>query len=319
MNWPTRLALVFLAFLASPAIAQTLDDLRAQFREGLQDAHFAKSFAGLIQSSDDFTFSGANYDFDNASGTSLQVLGLPYDKVLSPEANVSLRFEGAVGYGSADEYASDVYSGALPGLETSVNTTWTTFSALIGAGPRFRIDDVWSVSAMANVGVANIRNDTDYAGSGAAVTAALADGIAFNWDAWVLSYGGAGIVDYERDLGSDYTACFAARYDLRWTDTLDTDDAAQEFDARTQTISLRTDVTGPTGIDMFGGPLHWRATAGYRRFLEGDLYDANDFLTFGGALELGKGLPIVSRLSVEAMYIVGNDLTGFGFGVGVGF
>lgn len=135
----------------------------------------------------------------------------------------------------------------------------------------------------------------------------------------MLGHGGAGIVDYERDWGDDHTASFAARHDLRWTDTLTTDDPAQEFNARTQTISLRSDATGPTGIEMFGGPLHWRAMAGYRRFLEGDLYDANDFFTFGGALELGKGLPIVSRLSVEAMHIIGNDLTGFGFGVGVGF
>lgn len=319
MKWPIRLVFFLFSLLASPALAQTLDDLRAQFRESLQDAHFAKSFAGLIQSSDEFTFSGANYDFDNTSGTRLQILGLPYDKVFEPEASISLRIEGAVGYGSADEYAADVYSGGVPGLETSVDTTWTTYSALVGAGPRFRIDEVWSVSALANVGVANIRNDTDYGGPGAAVTAALADGIAFNWEAWVASYGGAGVVDYERDLGDDYTASFSARYDLRWTETLDTDDPAQEFDARTQTVSFRTDVTGPTGIEMFGGPLHWRATAGYRRFMEGDLYDADDFFTLGGALELGKGLPIVSRLSVEAMYIVGNDLTGFGFGVGVAF
>ena len=97
------------------------------------------------------------------------------------------------------------------------------------------------------------------------------------------------------------------------------DDPAQEFTARVQAMTIRTDLVGPTGIELWDGPLRWRATVGYRRFLEGDLSGANDFVRLGGALELGDVLPLGSTLALSAAAILGDDIDGWALGLGISF
>lgn len=81
------------------------------------------------------------------------------------------------------------------------------------------------------------------------------------------------------------------------------------------------DLTGPTGLVLFQRDLGWRATASYRTFVEGDLFDADDLVSVGGALELDVegALPIGSKVSVSGAVIDGRGVSGWAVGVGLAF
>jgi hypothetical protein len=151
-----------------------------------------------------------------------------------------------------------------------------------------------------NVGMARIENDANYGGPGATVSARVLDGIAFNWSALTVSGGGAVRVDWIRPLGKDYQFAVVGRYDVRWTETVDTDDRAQEFSSWLQLLTLRADVLGPTGLRLFAHSLSWRALVAYRRFIEGSLEGVvRDIVLFGGGLELDVtgSVPLVRAVS----------------------
>jgi hypothetical protein len=166
--------------------------------------------------------------------------------------------------------------------------------------------------------VARIESDADYGGPGAGFTAALADGLAFNWEGTTLTSGGAARLDWVPSVGEHYDVEVVGRYDLRWTRTVDADDSAQEFSSRCQLLTLRADVVGSTDLRPFGHRLGWRAIAGYRRFLEGDLFDVRGLVQLGGALELdvGESLPACRTLSLNAGLVLGEDVTGWSLGIG---
>ncbi|MCB9920414.1 MAG: autotransporter outer membrane beta-barrel domain-containing protein [Planctomycetes bacterium] len=317
-----RLAGLFFALTATCA-AQGIDELRNELRKGLRTAHFAKSLNTLVIVSDELELSGARFEFDDEYDTDLWTFGLPMQKSMKAfgDGAPELYLEGALGFARARQYVGDIYSGLLPALATSVDTDWTTYSALAGGGLRFALSDEFTLTPILDVGIAHIENDTDYGGPGATFTAALADGIAFNWDAWLWSAGGAGRIDWTHPLGEHHEVRVIARYDLRWVGTLRDDDAAQDFTSRAQMITLRGDVTGTTGLQLFDRELDWRGTLGYRRFLEGDLYGTEDFLQVGGALEWGvrEALPFASRVSLSGAVFVGENVTGWSVGFGISF
>ena len=98
--------------------AQTLDDVREQLREGLQNSQFAAAFAGLIVVSDELELSGASYKIDdgddNLSNTELKAISLPFRKRFDPweETRTKIYAEGVLGYGKSSQSASDIYSGS---------------------------------------------------------------------------------------------------------------------------------------------------------------------------------------------------------------
>jgi len=88
-----------------------------------------------------------------------------------------------------------------------------------------------------------------------------------------------------------------------------------------QVFTLRTDLTGPTGVVFHNNPLLWRTTMGYRRFIEGNLYDARDLVLLGGGIEIAsKGVaPLGPKVSISAGIIFGENLVGYQYGLGVSF
>jgi len=144
----------------------------------------------------------AHYSLDNPEDTDLTVYALPFHvtKPVWGDDRPKLHLEGAIGYAEARESVADLYGGTLPGLATEVRTRWRTYGALLGAGIEIPVAEGWTATPILDVGLSRIENDTNYAGPGAAATAALADGIAFNWDAMAFTYGGAGRVDWRRSL-----------------------------------------------------------------------------------------------------------------------
>jgi len=305
------------------AHAQTFDDIRQDLRDSLRQAQFAGGFAGLIAASDELELSGATYWVNSSADPKISTISLPYRHTFHPgsEGWPGLYFEGAIGYASAKESVDDIYEGGLPGLETSVSSESITYGGLIGLGPEFQLKERLTLAVIANGGMAHLENDADYGGPGAPLTAALLDGLALNWKANTVSGGAALRLDWLQDLGHDCELELAARYDLRWTKTFDTTDVAEEFTTRIQVLTLRADVTGPTGWSIGDNLVTWRSTLGYRYFAEGTLYDLRHIVLLGGGLELDTDgiLPLGPTTSLSAGLIVGPDVIGYTLGLGVSF
>lgn len=172
-----------------------------------------------------------------------------------------------------------------------------------------------------DAGCGRLENHTNYGGPGANFTAAFADGIAFNWDAFTATYGGASRVDWRHSLGERHRLEVVGRYDLRWTETFQADDAAQEFAARSQLVTLRGDLIGPTGITWLDRPMEWQLSAAYRVFPEGTLFGVEDYMQIGGGLLVPTGdkMPIGHGLTLSAAYMFAEDFKGWTIGCGVIF
>lgn len=305
--------------LAMPAFAQptSLPDLQGF---DVRNAHFARSFAELLTISNELELAASHYEVDDEAGTEVDVLALPFSEVFSPwgeKAVVGIHTEGVVGYANASEFLDDIFRGNQPGYETAVDCDWSTISGLAGIGPQFTVAKGLTLTPLVDIGVGHIANDTDYSGPGEEIAAELADGILFNWDAWTFTRGLAFRAEWTTPLTERHTLSLLARYDARWTETFETDDFVQEFDARSQLLTARAEVTGPTSLLVLGRPLEWRATLGYRRYIEGDFFEAGDFVTIGGAFEA----PLASggRASIAATFIIDDDVKGVTLGVGYSF
>ena len=317
------LTAVFVFGLAAPSFGQSIDEVRDALRKPLHDAEFAGSFAGLIFLSDELELSGANYKIDDNTNTKLTTVSIPFQKTFRPwgEDATGIYLESVVGYAQTNQRINDLYAGAIPGFETSVDTDSTTYGGLVGVGLGFKVANGLTFTPIVNVGLARIENSTEYGGPGAAITAQILDGIAFNWNAYTVSEGGAIRLDWIRAIGKEYEIEVVGRYDLRWTQTFDTTDSAQEFSTRLQLLTLRADVLGPTGLSPFGHALTWRALGGYRHFLEGSPVDVRDFVLLGGALELDVAgiLPFGRTISVNGGVIVGRKVSGYTVGAALSF
>lgn len=305
------------------AFGQAFDPVRASLRESLHDSKTAESLAGLILLSDEFELSGARYWINNDAETRLTSFALPYRKTFFPWADPApgIYFEGVLGYAQAHEFALDIYQGQLPGGETSVDSRWTTFGGLLGLGPQFQLAEGLSLAVIANGGGGRLQNDASFGGPGAVDSAQLLNGLVFNWDGYIVSGGGALRLDWQRPLGESCQLQVATRYDMRWTKTVEADDAALEFTSRAQFFTFRADVVGPTGWDVSGNPLMWRSTTGCRAFLEGDMYTITAMGLIGGALELDTDdvLPLGPMASLSAAFLFGNRMVGYTVGLGLSF
>ncbi|WP_428389734.1 hypothetical protein [Mucisphaera sp.] len=315
------LSILFCLCLSATTHAQTLAELRRQLSEDLRQIQFVKSLNTLILVSDELELSGVNLDIDGDPDTDLRGFSIPFSRSFftNDEASIGVHLEGAIGYATARQQIADIYDGVAPAFATSVDTEWSSFGTIFGAGPTFRLAPGLRLTFIGNVSLGRFENRTDYGGPGRAFSAALADGIAFNWDAVSAGYGGATRIDYQIELAPDYLLETRARYDLRYNHTFSGDDPAQEASERAQILTLRADLSGPTGLELFGQPLRWKATAGYRNFVEGTLFGVSNYVQLGGGFEIPGVLPFDTGLNLQAAYITGDSVEGYSLGAGLSF
>ncbi|MBL8735521.1 MAG: hypothetical protein JNL12_03770 [Planctomycetes bacterium] len=317
---PLLLAGLAVTFPVAPIAAQDLQAIRNQLRDDLSASNFTQSLLGLVVFADELELGSATYQIDDDVSTDVKTYALPFHTTsdLWGGERPRLYLEGALGYAVSRQGTDDLYGGLLPGLETSIDTKWRTYGGLLGVGLQFRPRPDLTVAPMLHLALSRIENETTFAGPGAATTAALTNGIAFNWDAWTIGYGGGVRADWQRPLGERHRLEVVGRYDLRWTDTFDADDSAQEFLDRTQTLTVRGDLIGPAGFDLFDKPVEWQLTSAYRAFLEGDLFGVDAYAQVGASLLVwtgDKSLPGTSGFAVGGSFLFGEDLTGWALGV----
>ena len=309
--------------LAVPASAQTLEEIRDDLRESLRQAKYAASLAGLVLLAEELDLSGASYDIDAGGPTEVSAFVLPFSTVLRPfeRRELGLYVEGVAGITRTTEENEDVFGGALPGLEASVDAEWRSYGALAGAGPSWTFGEELTAATIFAVGVARLENDADYGGPGAALGAAIFDSVALNWHSWALTRGAALRVDWRRDFDERRSLSVVGRFDARWTDTLEADDPALEFSTRTQLATLRAEYAAPTGKTVLDRPLDFRVHAGARRLTEGDLFGVREIYEAGGALVLLEDglVPFSSGVKLSGSAFFGESLRGWSVGLGLTF
>ncbi|MCB9914952.1 MAG: hypothetical protein H6828_07355 [Planctomycetes bacterium] len=320
---PLLAALVAALALAPDAGAQDLEALRELLRDQLESSHFAGGLLTLVMFSNEFAVTGAQYSIEDGYATELRTLILPWHTTLRPGGADApgLYLEGVAGRITAWQHVDDVWAGDLPGAETEVGTRWRSDSVLAGVGVELPLGEELTLTPIVHLGISHYENDTQYLGPGAATTAALLDGLAFNWDGYAWTRGLAARVDWGRPVGDALELDVVGRYDLRWADSFHESDRAQAFSVRGQTASLHGELSGPTGLRVLDGALGWRATLAERSQLEDDLFGNRHLVMIGGALELdGTGAWSVPGTAVlSGAWITGPDLEGWSLGLSWSF
>lgn len=314
-----------LAYLtAAPLCAQTIDQLRDLLRDSARNGRQVAFLAGLVDLSETSELAAADLRVHGDPHLDVTTLKLPLHRTLDLGRDwPAMRLEAGLGWFAGRTLFRDVWRGSLPGAETEARVRYDAISGYVGLGPRLDLGTDLALTPLADASLAYVTNDTDYAGPGAAITGALADGILFNWSAATIAYGGALLLEHDLELEHDRHLRSLVRYDLRAFDTIRSTDRAQDANASLQRAVARSEYAAPLGLDLFERPLHWNAHAAYVRYLGGD----QDILGFVDYFEFGVGLtaplrnnaPEASRVALSAAAIVGEDVRGYSIGLGITF
>ncbi|MFT7077764.1 MAG: hypothetical protein ACJA0P_003790 [Planctomycetota bacterium] len=309
--------------LASTSAAQTIDDLRNQIRSELQQDQFAGGLVTLIMLSSEMELSGINLELDDPSETQISALVLPFNYTFHPfeSRQTGLYTEGVIGCSVMEQGGPDLFMDGNPALTTSFDTEWTTVGGLVGIGPERHLSEELSVAVIGQVGMSYMENRTTYGGPGAALTSQLLDGLMFNWSAVAATYGLAGRLHWRRELAAGRALEATARYDVRWTDSIETDDVAQEFSTMSVLTTMRMQYSAPTGLSMGDYPLGWRAHTGISRIRSTETADPFGVIEVGGGFDLltQDDLPLVDGMTIGGSIFLGDGIAGWTVGVGVVF
>jgi hypothetical protein len=237
--------------------AQDLDIVRRDLREDLRSVNFAQSLISLVLLSDELELGSGSFTIRDQSNTRISTISLPFHSQFTPWRSTATRLytEGALGYAEAKQTTSDFYGGAAPTFRTSLTSRWRSYGAVGGVGLSYQLREDLSITPILSGSLVHLDNRTDYGGPGATTTAAIADGIAFNWDALALTYGTALRVDWQHQIDATKRLEVIARYDILWSQTVQTDDPAQDFTVRSQMMTVRGDLYGPTNATLFDASL----------------------------------------------------------------
>lgn len=313
---------LLLVALPARAAAQTLDEVRDEIRTALDETNYTAFVTSLVDLSGENELAAANYRIDDGLGTRVGTLKLPYRTTFdADEDGEGWYVEGNLGYLEAEAVVPDFLAGTE--LSTRIDADWKVYSVLAGGGYSFGPGEGVALTPLFDVLLARVESEACYSGAGAQLVPSLLDGLFFNWNAWILTYGPGLRFDWREPLSETVALETLARYDLRRSTTLSSTDPVQDEPVTSQRFTLRGDVTGPTPVRISGELMRWRATLGFAAFPgeTGDALGFDSIVSVGGALELplGDSLPLVSELSLSGALLFGPDVSGWTVGVGASF
>ncbi len=82
-------------------------------------------------------------------------------------------------------------------------------------------------------------------------------------------------------------------------------------------LTVRGDLFGPVGFDLFERPVEWQLTSAYRGFVEGDLFGVDAYVQFGASLLIhtgDKGIPGTGGFAFGGDVMIGDDFEGWAVG-----
>jgi hypothetical protein len=303
--------------------AQTLDDLRQSVRDVTRRMHYATYATALSDMAADGELSGGHLRIDGRPDTELSLMALPWRRKVDPERGLQPHAEVTVGYSNARLRFDDVWDGAAAGLETEVHTHYEAFAGDVGLGVSAPLGRGILVEPLAHVGVSYVRNQAYFGGVGSAFTDQLTRGILFNWDGWFGAVGGSLALKRPGLKIGDAEVSAQLRYDLRYSEAIAVDESALDVGDTLDWALARVDASMPASWHIAGQSVTWLGDIGYRRLLGGaaDALGFDDFFELSVGLRVGTGdlVPGVSALQLSGAVMIGEDVTGWSFGLSARF
>lgn len=312
-----------LAFAAA-APAQTLEELRDTVRDSARATRYPLFVASFLGLTDESELSGGRFRIDGDPDTDVSVLTLPLHREWDlGERAPRLLTEAKFGYATAELEFADLWAGTQPGFETRCNADFSALAGFVGVGPLFDLGGDWRLAPLAVGGFAHVQSDASYEGPGAPVSAALLDGILFNWDATYAIYGGSVLLRNDGWQWGSARVLPRLRYDLRRMQPLVVDDPVQDEVSTVQWLVGRLGFEGPTGWQFGDGGVDWLADVGAKVFDP----EAAKALGTGHYFEVGGGLrwacdealPGLSSATLNGAVFYGENFSGWTLGVSVAF
>ncbi len=312
------------ASLALLALAQE-GPIQDALRDAIENSRGLQLVTSLVDLAGDLELSGRTLSIDDSAGTRVTSTILPYRTVLGDPDSSGVRpvVEAGAAYAKASAKVGDLFQGTRPGEELGVDTRWVGYGAQAGGGVEVDLGSGFRIAPVLLLGLHHVENVTHYSGPGTATWPAILDGILFNWQATVFSYGGAVRVEGSWEFGEGLRWTSVLRYDGRWHETLQSTDEAQEGLDPTHILTLRNELAGPFDFTVFDRPLGWSAMLNYRRYVgtTAETLDFTEYLELGAGVQIGVGdlVPVIAKINLGGAVIWGPDVRGWSVGVSVSF
>lgn len=309
------------AALDSPAAAQSdLDKLRDSLSRAVRAARYPAFLSALIDLNSESELAGARLEDQGDPTTKFDILTYPWRRDFeNGPFGTRWELEATLGYSTVRYAARGLFAATDPQLSTDLDTRFRLFGAILGAGPVLPLGERFELRPTIELGAAYVENHARYSGPGAATTAALADGIVFNWQAAYSIAGLSATLAHRAWLWRGVQFEPLVRVDGRVTSALHADDAAQEGSTHTGWAVARLGASGDLGIRWAGAPLSWNSRVGYKRFFDNtaELLDFRDYLELGAGLSLGTEgcLPLLSEVGFDVTLVFGEDVSGWAVGL----
>lgn len=288
---------VLLAGFATAQGPTSIDQARDSARQAANAARYPLFLSVMSDFAEDSKVSFGKLELNGTPETSLTTFIVPWrhDFALK-DTETTLHIEATAGYVSTRLDDEDLWGGNLPGFETRTTSRTTAYALDVGIGPSLRLPDEGLFQPLLHVGLAQIENDTNFDGPGAAATRLLTNGVLFNWDGLYGFCGASLALRPKSTMFNNVRATPLLRYDIRLTSGLDVDDSSLDRDETTQWATLRVNFMGPTDLKISDSSIRWHTDVGYR-YLFGE---TSDVMGFDDLYEISLGLESVAAEDADA-------------------
>jgi hypothetical protein len=260
----------------------------------------------------------ASLSIDSGSGDdpSFQQTQFGGSFTISPETPVYL--EGFLGATRYDP--TFVFSGGQQDRDFSAR--WTGLTATGGVGYDIRLTEGWVFRPILNTTLGYVTSDLNALGF---IVDRRIDG-EFDFldggDLYAAGYGGSVMLDYELRL-PEYEVDVELRYTAMRLTSFGGDSEAIDGSADGQTAALWTRLRYPTGLMAFGAPLRAVVEGAHSSFFGPN----RGALGFTDLSQVGLGIEfdteakdiLLTRTRIVGRFVFGENVAGFGIGVGASF
>ncbi|MCK8786120.1 hypothetical protein M0638_17230 [Roseomonas sp. NAR14] len=308
-----------LAILSPAAMAQTPFD---EFRRELRTLRLGNTLQALSVFGGTPGIGAANYSADGLDISTYKLpvahgfapFGHPYLNRIAPYVELTLGYLGARAGGT-------ITLDPLPA--TALRTDFRTYTALAGGGFELLLTEEVRVRPILLLGYSRVEADTRFGGPLAGTLESLTGGILGRIRSDNAMIGGALEIAYDHRFAGDLRLRGKLRYNQIHASAYSASDGVFKSDGTFGAGTLRLELNGPTGRQMFGRELRWLGYTGGTVFTG----PRRSALGFGEFAEFGGGLELVDRnvvrgvegVALRGSGIVGNGVTGWSVGLSLAF
>ena len=323
---PAVLLCLLLLLCAASARAQyTTAQLRELIRDELTaEDIMAPVIAGMLNATLSPDISSAHYRIGDDDGDLiLTATRIPLEKQFElkgrdwrPVVRLTLGYMTAENQAYGMLYLPDA-SGPL-----QADNDWRGLSGLLEGGAVIPLGHGFRIEPFLGVGLAQLKNDTDYNNDISERAAPILDGLLFNWEVTSLVTGGAVAAAWKGDIGPVNLETIA-RVSLNYLETISATDQVQEFSTWVTTLDLRATLSGGLGVSLWGAPLGWQLLQDYTHLpgTQSDGLGIDHYFETGAALtaDISKAGWLVQSLRLGGSVIYGHNVGGWSVLFGYAF